>query len=105
MSEKLIQTLRSNTKEAVPNAIETLKDYLRFPTISAQNKAIPETVKFVVKQIQETGGNAMVLDDLGGNPVVYGYFAAGSNGDSTKTLLFYNHYDVQPPEPLNEWNS
>jgi len=105
MSEKLIQTLRSYTKEAVPGSIETLKNYLRFPTISAQNKAIPETVKFVVNQIQETGGETQVLDDLGGNPVVYGYFAAGSNGDSTKTLLFYNHYDVQPPEPLNEWNS
>jgi acetylornithine deacetylase/succinyl-diaminopimelate desuccinylase-like protein len=105
MNEKLLQNLKSCTKEVVPSAIETLKAYLRLPSISAQNKAIPETVNFVLNQIQEHGGEAKVLDDLGGNPVVYGFFAAGSNGDSTKTLLFYNHYDVQPPEPLNEWES
>jgi acetylornithine deacetylase/succinyl-diaminopimelate desuccinylase-like protein len=105
MTEQLLQTLKGYTKELVPNSIETLKNYLRLPTISAQNKAIPETVKFVVQLIQEIGGKAEILDDLGGNPVVYGFFAAGNNGDATKTLLFYNHYDVQPPEPLNEWKS
>jgi acetylornithine deacetylase/succinyl-diaminopimelate desuccinylase-like protein len=105
MSQQLVETLKGLTKNVVSDSIETLKDYLRLPTISAQNKAIPETVKFVVQLFKEAGGEAQVLDDLGGNPVVYGYFSAGSNGDSTKTLLFYNHYDVQPPEPLNEWNS
>lgn len=47
----------------------------------------------------------MVLDDLGGNPVVYAEFAAGEGGRSDRTLLFYNHYDVQPPEPVEEWTS
>ncbi|WKB37019.1 M20/M25/M40 family metallo-hydrolase [Terrilactibacillus sp. S3-3] len=46
-----------------------------------------------------------MLDDFGGNPVIYAHFSAGENGDRTKTLLFYNHYDVQPPEPLEEWES
>lgn len=97
--------LRNETTKSVDSAIELLKKYLRLPTVSAQNTSIPETVKFVVKMIQEAEGEAEILDDLGGNPVVYGYFPAGSNGDSTRTLLFYNHYDVQPPEPLDEWNS
>ncbi|MBM7661987.1 acetylornithine deacetylase/succinyl-diaminopimelate desuccinylase-like protein [Bacillus mesophilus] len=105
MSEQLVESLRGLTKDVVSESIETLKNYLRLPTISAQNKAIPETVQFVVELFEQAGGEAKVLDELGGNPVVYGFFPAGSKGDSTKTLLFYNHYDVQPPEPLNEWNS
>ncbi|WP_246945281.1 M20/M25/M40 family metallo-hydrolase [Bacillus pinisoli] len=105
MSEQLVQSIRSLTNNVVIGSIETLKDYLRLPTISAQNKAIPETVEFVVQLFEDAGGESKVLDDLGGNPVVYGFFPAGPNGDSDKTLLFYNHYDVQPPEPLNEWNS
>ncbi|MET3697923.1 acetylornithine deacetylase/succinyl-diaminopimelate desuccinylase-like protein [Bacillus oleivorans] len=103
MTSPQLESLQNAVKELVPNALETLKSYLRFPTISAQNKAIPETVAFVVNMIKEVGGESEVLDNLGGNPVVYGFFAAGSNGDSSKTLLFYNHYDVQPPEPFDEW--
>lgn len=99
------EQLLSCVKESVPKAIETLKEYVRFPTVSAQHKAIPETVAFVSQMIQAAGGEVKVLDDLGGNPVVYAFFAAGDGKDATKTLLFYNHYDVQPPEPFAEWNS
>ena len=105
MSNQNLIELRNETKESVGSAIELLIQYLKFPTVSAQNMAIPETVEFVVKMIEGAEGEAEVFDDLGGNPVIYGYFPAGGNGDSTKTLLFYNHYDVQPPDPLDEWNS
>jgi acetylornithine deacetylase/succinyl-diaminopimelate desuccinylase-like protein len=100
-----LQELRQEASNSVTNAIDLLTTYLKFPTVSAQNRAIPETVDFVVEMIERAGGEAEVLDALGGNPVIYGVFPAGSSGDSTKTLLFYNHYDVQPPEPLDEWNS
>jgi acetylornithine deacetylase/succinyl-diaminopimelate desuccinylase-like protein len=105
MNEHILDNLRKVTKESMVSSIELLERYLKFPTVSAQNKAIHETVEYVVKMIKDADGETEVLSDLGGNPVVYGYFPAGSNGDSTKTLLFYNHYDVQPPEPLEEWNS
>ncbi|UIO45047.1 M20/M25/M40 family metallo-hydrolase [Brevibacillus brevis] len=95
----------SIVQENLPHAIEKLKQYLRFPTVSAQHKAIPETVEYVVKMIHEVGGETKVLDSLGGNPVVYAFFAAGSEGDASKAILFYDHYDVQPPEPFHEWNT
>ena len=101
--EQYLDQLRSQTKAIFPEAIDTLKGYLSLPTVSAQGKAIPETVDYVTEMIADVGGTYQVLDDLGGHPVVYGFFAAGSNGDASKTLLFYNHYDVQPPEPLDEW--
>jgi acetylornithine deacetylase/succinyl-diaminopimelate desuccinylase-like protein len=103
MASTTLSNLRSFTAEIVPNSIENLKEYLRLPTISAQGQAISETVEYVAKMIQETGGEVRILDGLGGNPVIYAFFEAGPNGDSSKTLLFYNHYDVQPPEPLDEW--
>jgi acetylornithine deacetylase/succinyl-diaminopimelate desuccinylase-like protein len=105
MSNQNLIEVKKETNEIVTTALDLLKQYLKFPTVSAQNMAIPETVDFVVKMITEAAGEAEVLDDLGGNPVIYGFFPAGSNGDSTKTLLFYNHYDVQPPDPLDEWES
>jgi acetylornithine deacetylase/succinyl-diaminopimelate desuccinylase-like protein len=105
MTNQNLNELRSVTKESVANAIDLLTQYLKFPTISAQNTAIPKTVDFVVKMIEDADGEVKVLNDLGGNPVIYGFFPAGNNGDSSKTLLFYNHYDVQPPEPLDEWIS
>lgn len=105
MVENYLNSIRENASALFDEAIEQLKGYLRIPTISAQDSAIPETVSHVVSMIENIGGETKVLDDLGGNPVVYGYFTAGENGDKEKTLLFYNHYDVQPPEPLEEWNT
>ncbi|WP_100486978.1 M20/M25/M40 family metallo-hydrolase [Sporolactobacillus pectinivorans] len=86
-------------------SLKTLYAYLRLPSISAQHSAIPETVAFVCDKIESLGGETKVLDDLGGNPVIYGYFPAGEKENTGKTLLFYDHYDVQPPEPLDEWHS
>lgn len=99
------ELLANHVKERLPQSLEILKEYLRFPTVSAQHSAIAETVAFVVSMMEKLGGKTQVLHDLGGNPVIYGFFAAGSGGDPSKTLLFYNHYDVQPPEPFDEWES
>lgn len=84
---------------------EEFYDYLRIESISTQHKQIPETVAYVKRLIERTGGEVKVLDDLGGHPVVYGFFSASPSGNSDRTLLFYNHYDVQPPEPLEEWHT
>lgn len=105
MVDSHLEKIKATANKFFPKSIETLKKYVSLPTISAQNKAIHETVEFVLKMIQEAGGETKLLNDLGGNPVIYGFFPAGDDGDSTKTLLFYNHYDVQPPEPLHEWNT
>lgn len=97
------ESLSKKVAEKMPQAIDTLKSYVRIPSVAAQNQGIPEAVNFVVELMKEAGGEPQVLSDLGGNPVVYGFFPAGKNGASDKTLLFYNHYDVQPAEPFDEW--
>ena len=78
------------------------KEYLEHPSISAQNTGIQETSDYLVRTFRELGAkNVEKWDDKGGNPVVFAEF----KGQSDRTVLFYNHYDVQPPEPLTEWQS
>jgi acetylornithine deacetylase/succinyl-diaminopimelate desuccinylase-like protein len=77
-------------------------DYCKLPTVSAQGKSIEETARYTVALLEKEGFAARILEKPeGGFPVVY----AEQQGKSDRTLLFYNHYDVQPPEPLHEWSS
>lgn len=92
-------------KEYADKNMEELFNLLRIETVSAQGRGIRETSEFVSRIIQDAGGESELLDDLGGHPVVYGFFKAGEQGDASKTLLFYNHYDVQPEDPIDEWQT
>lgn len=70
------------------------------PSVSAQGWGIAECADLVGAMLAEHGFASEVMPS-GGHPVVYGEGA----GRSEKTLLFYLHYDVQPPEPLELWES
>ena len=82
-------------------SIAGLTELCRLPTVSAQNSAIEETAEHVSGLLRDLGFEARVLPKQGGHPVVF----AEQPGRSTRTLLFYDHYDVQPPEPLELWSS
>ena len=79
--------------------IERLQRLCRQPSIAAQNIGIQETARMVA-QLMEQVGIKTELYATDGAPVAYGVVGAGP-----RTLLIYNHYDVQPPEPLGEWQS
>ena len=81
--------------------IEQLGRLCAQPSISAQRLGIDECAALVATMLQEEGYTAEILP-TGGSPIVYG--DSGPSGQA-RTLLFYNHYDVQPPEPLDLWNS
>ncbi len=70
------------------------------PSISAQNLGLEDCANLVAEMLRQRGFQVKVLP-TGGAPAVY----AERQGRSPKTLLFYNHYDVQPPEPLELWDS
>jgi acetylornithine deacetylase/succinyl-diaminopimelate desuccinylase-like protein len=80
--------------------VDELKVLCAQPSISAQGLGIRECADLVAGMLRQRGFTAEVVA-TGGHPVVYG--EAPGRGD--KTLLFYNHYDVQPPEPLELWDS
>jgi acetylornithine deacetylase/succinyl-diaminopimelate desuccinylase-like protein len=70
------------------------------PSISAQRIGLDECAALVAEMLQTRGFTADIYPTAG-SPVV----VAERKGKSDKTLLFYNHYDVQPPEPLELWDS
>ncbi|MFT8493470.1 M20/M25/M40 family metallo-hydrolase [Liquorilactobacillus satsumensis] len=92
---------KQKLKAFAERELDSFSDYLRIPSISAQNSGINETVAWLQETFSALGATVEVWHDQGGNPVVF----AELKGNSSKTVLFYNHYDVQPPEPLDEWKT
>ncbi|MBE0670901.1 MAG: M20/M25/M40 family metallo-hydrolase [Anaerolineales bacterium] len=80
--------------------LEELKRYVSQPSISAQKLGLKECAAMVKEMLEKRGFTAEVMA-TDGAPVVF----AERKGKSDKTLLIYNHYDVQPPEPLELWES
>ena len=70
------------------------------PSVSAQNWGLVECADMVSQMLSMRGFQVTVMP-TDGAPVVF----AERKGRSDKTLLIYNHYDVQPPEPLELWES
>jgi acetylornithine deacetylase/succinyl-diaminopimelate desuccinylase-like protein len=70
------------------------------PSVAAQNWGLTECAALVAEMLQKRGFAVEILPTAGA-PVVFGEL----KGLSQKTLLFYNHYDVQPPEPLELWDT
>ena len=70
------------------------------PSISAQKLGLNECAALVADMLRARGFEAKIYPTAG-SPVVL----AERKGKSDKTLLIYNHYDVQPPEPLELWET
>jgi acetylornithine deacetylase/succinyl-diaminopimelate desuccinylase-like protein len=81
-------------------AVEDLIRFCRQPSISAQGIGMEEMVQLLHQMMTKYGIASQILPSKG-YPVVYGEV----KGDSPFTILFYNHYDVQPPEPLELWST
>lgn len=85
------------------NMISDLQTLIRQPSVSAKNEGIEECAKLVQKILKKSGISSEILR-LKKNvaPIVYGEVKSIQN--PKKTLMFYNHYDVQPAEPFDLWD-
>ena len=88
-------------EEHTERRIALLERLCRQPSISAHGVGLEEMAELTAEAMREYGVNAELLPVDGGPPLVYAEVA----GRSPRTLLFYNHYDVQPVDPLDEWTS
>ena len=70
------------------------------PSVAAQNWGMEETAHLAAKMLKKRGFTVKIKETEG-FPVIL----AERKGLSDKTILFYNHYDVQPAEPLELWDS
>jgi acetylornithine deacetylase/succinyl-diaminopimelate desuccinylase-like protein len=94
---QLDQYLESHLSES----IEELSDLVRQPSVSAQKWGLEECAALIGETLNKRGFDVQILPTNGGPPVV----VAERKGTVDKTLIFYNHYDVQPAEPLELWES
>jgi acetylornithine deacetylase/succinyl-diaminopimelate desuccinylase-like protein len=87
-------------EDHLDESISELSKLCAQPSVAAQNLGLEETADMVVSMLEARGFKTEILA-TGGAPVVI----AERQGRSSKTMLIYNHYDVQPAEPLELWTN
>lgn len=100
-----MQNIKSYIKENQQRFIDELIALLKVPSISADSayKAdVLETAKIIKLSLEKSGCDHVEICETEGYPIVYGEKIIDEN---LPTVLVYGHYDVQPPDPLDLWNS
>ncbi len=95
-----MQKMDAYLEQNLNQSIAELSVYCAQPSIAAQNLGLEECAALTADMLRKRGFVVQVLPS-GGAPVV----VAERKGKVDKTLLFYNHYDVQPAEPFELWDS
>jgi hypothetical protein len=83
------------------DALRILELLCRQPSVSAEGRALDETAELVEELLADAGFETRLLRADVGAAAVYG----DQPGRAGYTLLLYNHYDVQPVDPLELWDS
>src|SRR5439155_5944313 len=85
--------------------LRELTDFLRIPSVStnpSHNADCRAAAEWVAGELRRLGCRDVQFLASGTHPVVWG---VGPEVPGAPTLLIYGHYDVQPPEPLDEWST
>lgn len=101
MPEQNLTAVLAHAETRRESDLKDLFTLLRQPSISAQNVGVAECAELELKLLQDAGLEAKLLQ-TSGHPMVYGEWL-GAPGKPT--VLFYGHYDVQPADPLDLWES
>ncbi len=85
--------------------LAALQEFLRIPSVSSlpEHRAdMRRAAEWVAQRLTQLGANDVAILSTAGNPVVYGHWPAPA---AAPTALLYGHYDVQPPDPLELWET
>jgi len=85
--------------------LDELLELLRIPSVSADSKYkehVLKTAEFIKDRLIEAGADNVEICETAGYPIVYGDKILD---EKLPTVLVYGHYDVQPPDPLELWDS
>lgn len=96
-----MQKIRELVKSKEKEYLNLLFSFLRQKSISAENIGIEECSTMLKSIMEEIGINTRLIKTEG-HPVVYGEIM---NKTNEFTLIVYGHYDVQPADPVSEWNT
>jgi acetylornithine deacetylase/succinyl-diaminopimelate desuccinylase-like protein len=87
--------------------LEELSEWLRIPSISADSAHrddVRAAGEWVCAFVRASGADAELID-FNGRPLALGELRASRYAASAATVLVYGHFDVQPPAPLERWES
>lgn len=99
-------SLETHFAENRQRHLDELFEWLRIPSISAKSEHKDDTARaaeWLADRMRDAGLTTVDVIPTAGHPIVVGEWRGAPAG--AQTLLVYGHYDVQPPEPLNEWLS
>jgi len=102
MSEKVLAYLKENRE----NMLERLFEFLTIPSVSTDRnhqKDIHKAADFLITYLETIGFENIQKQETEGHPLIYAEYTQA--GEDAPTVLYYGHYDVQPADPLDEWNS
>ncbi len=100
-----MQNINSYIDKHKQRFIDELIDLLKIPSISADSaykKDVLNTADAIKASLEKAGCDMVEVCETDGYPIVYGEKIIDKN---LPTVLVYGHYDVQPPDPLDLWNS
>ncbi|MBE9510136.1 MAG: dipeptidase [Bacteroidetes bacterium] len=100
-----METIKNYIEENKERFLEELFDLIRIPSVSskAENKNdMFRATKYITDQLLKAGVDKAEVYKTDGHPVVYGEKIIGKD---KPTVLVYGHYDVQPADPLDKWDS
>ena len=97
MDEK-VQKVLDYIEEHKEEYLELLLRFCRQPSVAATGEGIEKMAGMVVDELKKLGVEPTVLE-TGGSPFIYGEI----KGEVDRTFGFYDHYDVQPVDPIDEW--
>jgi acetylornithine deacetylase/succinyl-diaminopimelate desuccinylase-like protein len=100
-----MQNINAYINEHKQRFIDELIDLLKIPSISADSaykKDVLNTADAIKESLLKAGCDNVEICQTDGYPIVYGEKLIDKN---LPTVLVYGHYDVQPPDPLDLWNS
>jgi acetylornithine deacetylase/succinyl-diaminopimelate desuccinylase-like protein len=95
----MIDGFRASLASSLRRHVDELRRLVEIPSVSAQHRGIDECCQAVVGLLEARGMRTAVHE----TPYAPVITAHGGGGDTT--LLFYEHYDVQPEDPLDEWTT
>jgi acetylornithine deacetylase/succinyl-diaminopimelate desuccinylase-like protein len=87
--------------------LDELSEFLRIPSVSADaaHAADVRAAGEWVRDFVRAAGGEAELQETDAQPLVVGELRASSGADDARTILVYGHFDVQPPAPLELWDS
>ena len=100
-----MQQIKKYVSDNKQRFLDELFELLRFPSVSADPKykdAMLDTANFIAEKLQIAGADKVEICQTAGYPIVYGEKLIDL---TLPTVLVYGHYDVQPPDPLELWET